>query len=219
MWRAAVTIAALVAASAPTARAGEIRGTVTVKDHQGKPVSAAGAIVYVVGFDEPPPADVPEILQRRRRFEPDLLAITSGQEVSFPNGDPLLHNVFSRSPARRFDLGSYKKGQTKTKSFKNVGVVDVYCNIHPEMAATILVLPNRKFTRVAADGTFVIRDVPAGTWSVFAYMRLVDKPARAQVTVSDGAPASARFALILHAPVQHTNKYDAPYRERPEHYR
>jgi plastocyanin len=216
---AVAVIAALVASAAATANAGEIRGTVTVKDHLGKPISAEGAIVYVVGFDEPPAAEVPEIIQRRKRFEPDLLAITSGQEVSFPNADPLLHNVFSRSQARRFDLGSYKKGQTKTKSFKSVGVVDVYCNIHPEMAATILVLPNRKFTRVAADGTFVIRDVPPGTWSVFAYMRLVDKPARVQVTVGDGAPAAASFALVLHAPVEHANKYDAPYRERPEHYR
>ena len=66
---------------------------------------------------------------------------------TFPNGDPFLHNVFSQSATRKFDLGSFKLHDEKTKDFPSPGVVDVYCNIHPEMAATILVLPNRRHIR------------------------------------------------------------------------
>src|SRR5436190_755580 len=77
-------------------------------------------------------------------------------------------------------------GDAKTKDFPNPGVVDVYCNIHPEMAATILVLPNRRHVRVGNDGTFAIESVPPGKWTVFAYARRADKPVSAPVTVEAG---------------------------------
>jgi len=83
------------------------------------------------------------------------------------------------SAARRFDLGQFKQGEKETKSFRKPGVVEVYCNIHPEMAATILVLPNRRFTTAAPDGRFAIEGLPPGRWTVFAYDRLADRPARA----------------------------------------
>src|SRR5262249_30722887 len=144
-------------------------------------VKVAGAgkteiVVYLTGFEEPPPQAVPELRQKGRQFHPTLLAITAGQTISFPNGDPVFHNVFSLSPARRFDLGQFKQGETQMKQFPKPGVVEVYCNIHPDMAATILVLPNRRFTEVEPDGSFALVDVPPGTWTLFAYDRLAEKP-------------------------------------------
>ena len=65
--------------------------------------------------------------------------------MSFPNGDPFLHNVFSPTSERTFDLGSYKQGDTRTRTFPKRGVVDIYCNIHPEMSATLIVLPNTRY--------------------------------------------------------------------------
>src|SRR5262245_17266491 len=133
---------------------GTVKGTVKVVDAEGKPTSAEGAIVYVVGFTETPPSKPATIAQKNKRFVPDLVAVTAGQDVAFPNNDTTLHNVFSRSTTRPFDLGQYKKGESKTKSFPKPGVVDVYCNIHPEMAATIVVVPNNAHAAVAADGSF-----------------------------------------------------------------
>lgn len=206
--RAAVGLALLIATASAARAGGRVRGTITIP-------GGADGVVYVVGFTEPAPAHAPTptILQRDKRFVPDLVAITAGQEVAFPNGDPLFHNVFSRSSARPFDLGSYRRGESKAKSFPTPGVVDVYCNIHPEMAATILVLPNRKFARVGADGRYAIDGVPPGTWTVFAYTRNAVRPVSAKVTVVDGADAVVDLALQVTAPEAHPNKFGEAYKE------
>ncbi|MBL9016837.1 MAG: hypothetical protein JNL83_21800 [Myxococcales bacterium] len=219
--RGLLLLAALgsVAHAAP----GRVTGTVKVTEADGKPASNADVIVYVVGFADPPgarPATPVKIEQKGRAFVPDLVAITVGDKVSFPNVDPFLHNVFSQSGARRFDLGSFKKGDTKEKEFPQPGVVDVYCNIHPEMAATILVLPNRRHTRTGADGRFVLDGIPEGTWTVFAYTRRAAKPVSAKVSVKAGADATIELALARGAELPHLNKYGEKYRpEGPGTYR
>jgi plastocyanin len=204
----------LLAVLASSAYAGgRVVGKVSVADANGK-AAAAEVIVYVVGFTEQPATTDPgaTIAQKGRKFVPDLVAITVGQSVSFPNGDPFLHNVFSQSAARKFDLGSFKKGEAKDKQFPNAGVVDVYCNIHPEMAATILVLPNNRHTRAAADGSFSIDGVPAGRWTVFAYARRATKPVSAAVTVVDNQDAMVNLALVRGAEPPHVNKYGEKYK-------
>ena len=222
--RAVLLLAALgSAASIAQAAPGRVTGTVKVTEADGKPASNANVIVYVVGFADPPgtrPATPVKIEQKGRKFVPDLVAITVGDKVSFPNVDPFLHNVFSQSGTRKFDLGSFKKGDTKEKEFPQPGVVDVYCNIHPEMAATILVLPNRRHTRTGADGTFVLDGIPQGTWTVFAYTRRAAKPVSAKVTVTAGADSTVSLALTRGAEPPHLNKYGEKYRpEGPGTYR
>ncbi len=199
------------AAEPPT---GTVRGRVVVTA-QGAPRRGADIVVYLTGFDEPPPDVVPEIQQKGRQFLPPLLAITAGQTVAFPNGDPWFHNVFSLSPARRFDLGQYRQGEAQSKSFPRPGVVELYCNIHPGMAATILVLPNRRFAAAGADGRFSIEGVPAGTWTVYAYDRLAERPARVEVTVVAGKAADVTLAVEeSRGAAPHLNKYGLPYSSR-----
>jgi plastocyanin len=218
--RAAGVVVALVVASG-AARAdgtGRVTGTVAVTDADGSAVAPDGVIVYVVGFTEAAPQKPATIAQKDKRFVPDLVAVTAGQDVAFPNNDALLHNVFSRSATRPFDLGQYKRGEAKTKSFPKPGVVDVYCNIHPEMAATIVVVPNRAHTVVGADGRFTITGVPPGTWTVFAYTRLAVQPGKAAVTVTAGADASVELAVTRGPATGHRNKYGEAYRD-PKQYR
>src|SRR4029077_20976887 len=83
------------------------------------------------------------IEQRDRRFVPDLIVIPAGSAVSFPNFDPIFHNVFSLSKAKNFDLGTYAKGQRRLVSFPPAGVVAVYCHLHPNMSASIVVPPSQ----------------------------------------------------------------------------
>ncbi len=224
MRRSEILIGAVVATlgaalGAGTARAGKLTGSVAVVDAEGKAVSPAGAIVYLVGFTEKPPDQVATIEQRNRKFVPDLLPITAGQEIAFPNRDAFLHNVFSTSSARPFDLGSYKQGESKKKSFPKPGAIDVYCNIHPEMAATILVLPNRRWARVDGAGRYEIDGIPEGKWTAFAYVRLATKPVSAAVEIGEGSAASSLDLTITRgAATPHTNKYGERYRD-PKKYR
>ncbi|MDB4954698.1 MAG: hypothetical protein JWO36_2267 [Myxococcales bacterium] len=215
----ALLIIAVLAGVASADPAGRVVGKVTLTEADGKPASAV-VIVYVVGFPEPGTAkSTAEIRQQDRKFVPDLVAITVGESVTFPNSDPFLHNVFSQSPSRKFDLGSFKKDQRKDKDFPNPGVVDVYCNIHPEMAATILVLPNKRHTQASPDGSYVLDGVPPGNWTVFAYTRRAAKPASVRVTVTAGADATANLALVRGAEREHLNKYGEKYHEPTTTYR
>lgn len=79
------------------------------------------------------------VMQVNRKFSVDTLEIKVGDTVSFPNGDDFFHNVYSLSPTKIFDLGSYPKGQTRKVTFDKKGTVDVRCAIHPEMKMTIIV--------------------------------------------------------------------------------
>jgi plastocyanin len=109
------------------------------------------------------------IEQRDRRFAPDLLVIPAGSAVSFPNFDPIFHNVFSLSKAKSFDLGNYPNGQSRIVTFLAPGVVAVYCHLHSNMAATIVVAPNRWATKADGKGGFTLPDVAAGTYTVVAW--------------------------------------------------
>jgi plastocyanin len=215
-----VLIALALLVGVAEADSGRVVGKVTVTEADGKPTSA-DVIVYVVGYSEPGTTDkaTAEIAQKGRKFVPDLVAVTVGESVSFPNQDNFLHNVFSQSTARKFDLGSFRKGDAKRKDFTTAGVVDVYCNIHPEMAATILVLPNKRHTHVKADGTFVIDGVKPGTWTVFAYARRSLKPVSTPVTVVAGQDATANLTLTRGAEPPHVNKFGEKYKDPTTVYR
>jgi len=212
MGRALLILLALarVAAGEP---GGRVVGKVAVTDADGKPAVGAEVVVYVVGYAEPPGTAKTTMEQKSRKFVPELLAITKDETVSFPNRDAIFHNVFSQSTTRPFDLGSFKKDESKDKQFPSLGVVDVYCNIHPEMAATILVVPNQRHTRVGADGRFAIDGVRAGNWKVFAYTRRAIVPASAAITVTAGAESSVELALTRGAEAAHPNKFGEKYRD------
>lgn len=218
--RAALALA-LIALAAP-ARAdsratGTVRGTVSVERPEG--IKPGPVLVYLVGFEEPPASATPRIVQKDRSFVPDLVAVTAGQSVAFPNSDPILHNVFSPTPARRFDLGSYRRGESRSRSFPRPGVIDVFCNIHPGMSATIVVLPNRRFAFASAAGAFTIEGVPPGTWTVFAYSRRARTPVSTKVSVAAGGAAEVGLTLEEVArDFSHKNKYGEEYRD-PGRYR
>lgn len=217
-----LALAALGAAAvrgAPAAEpGGRVVGTVKITEADGQPATT-DVIVYITGFNEPPGDKVATIAQKGRKFVPDLVAITVNEKVEFPNFDPFLHNVFSQSLPRKFDLGSFPKGESKQKDFPVAGVVDVYCNIHPEMAATILVLPNRRHTLAGPDGKFVLDGVPPGEWTIFAYSRRANRPASAKVTVKAGAETTVDLAIVRGAEPAHLNKYGEKYKDNVQVYK
>jgi hypothetical protein len=198
-------------AAADDTKRGSVRGTVTARRPEGVPASPI--LVYIVGFTEPPPEAPASIAQEKKSFVPDLVAITVGQTVSFPNKDPLMHNVFSPAGDHKFDLGTFAKGAGKTRVFPKPGVLEIYCNIHPEMSATLVVLPNRKFAITGANGKFEIPDVPVGKWQLFAYSRRAAKPVKIEIAVTANGTTTADVQLDeVKRDFTHTNKFGDKYK-------
>lgn len=123
-----------------------------------------GCVVWVedITGEFPAPKQHAILNQKNLRFVPHILPILVGTTVEFPNGDSLLHNVFSISPAKQFNLGLYPKGRVPTILFDKPGIVVTLCNVHPEMSAYIIVLKNPFFEAPGPDGRFIIRNVPSG---------------------------------------------------------
>lgn len=111
----------------------------------------------------------PRLAQKNQSFVPRVLPVAAGTTVQFPNFDPIFHNVFSVSPGKRFDLGKYPRGQSRRVRFDRPGLIQVYCDIHSNMAAYILVLPNAAFAQPDESGRFVLPDLPAGEYVVHVW--------------------------------------------------
>lgn len=159
------------------AMAGKINGTVKVKGLR----SPADILVYLV---KAPP--IQEDLsktkfimdQQNLTFNPHILPIPVGASVAFPNNDKVDHNIFSLSRTKKFNLGSYKPGNSKTVLFDKPGIVELRCDVHAEMAAYIMVLKNPYFAVTDDQGRFEIpaskqleqngikgmKDLPAGSY-------------------------------------------------------
>ena len=86
------------------------------------------------------------------------------------------------------------------------------------MAATILVLPNRRHTSTGKDGRYVLEGVPAGDWTVFAYSRRVTRPVSAKVSVAGGADTTIDLSLVRGAEPEHPNKYGEKYHDATDGY-
>lgn len=104
--------------------------------------------------------------QRGLRFSPHVLPVVPGTTVAFPNSDPIRHNVFSASEVCLFNLGIYGPGITRTITLNRTGVVEVLCNVHPEMLAYILVLDTLHLTRLDRRGCFQFTKITPGRYQL-----------------------------------------------------
>ncbi len=183
-----ITLLLVVTLLAAGAWAGTLEGQVHAT---GSLIDRSSFVISVEDIDAPPAAGTATMDQKNLRFVPHVLAIQRGTAVRFPNSDPLSHNVFSISPAKRFNLGMYPQGQSRSLVFDQAGVIEVLCNVHLEMSAYIVVLKNPYFARSDAEGRYRITGVPAGRhrvrcWheSLPAEEHEVDVPASGTVEIN-----------------------------------
>ena len=206
------TLALIPAETRSAANLGTVEGKIRVTKN-GKAKSGHGnVVVYLEGV--PAGAAVERkhaIRQKDKQFAPRVSVVVKGTTVDFPNEDKIFHNVFSLSRPARFDLGLYKSGASKSVQMKRAGVVDVYCNIHPEMSSRVLVVPTTFFTTTDASGKFRIDGVPAGTYPIVAWQAYGTEQ-RGQVKIEPGKAATVTFDVAEgEGPQQHRRKDGTPY--------
>jgi plastocyanin len=209
--RTAVLLAALCVAV--PASAGTVVGHIQVVDKGGQiAADASDAVVSVDGVKVKPKPARATVTMRGKAFYPRIVVIGVGSTVDFPNTDPIFHNVFSVSGENRFDLDLYKRPKSGSWTFQNPGLVRVYCNIHPQMSAVIVVKDNPFFAKASADGSFAIEDVPAGKYVLRAWHERGGE-GTAEVTVPAQGQVSADLTLdassFKRAP--HKNKFGKDY--------
>jgi plastocyanin len=134
------------------------------------------------------------IRQEHETFLPHVLAVTRGSTVDFPNDDPFFHDVFSLSSAATFDLGHYPPGQSRSQKFAKAGLVKIYCHIHSQMSASILVLDHPYFAIPNLDGTFTLPNVPAGHYTIVGWHERIGERT-ASVDVEPGKTAAVNLSL------------------------
>lgn len=172
--------------------AGEIHGKVTAKGVR----DASDAVVYVdtvAGKTFAPPSVHARMDQKNLQFSPHVLPVLTGTTVDFLNSDSILHNVFSPDAcADRFNLGTWPQGQTKSYTFKKACFAVLLCKVHPEMEGFVAVLPTPYFAVTSPDGSYEIKNVPDGTYTVKVWHPKL-KPAQKSVVVK--GPTEASFAI------------------------
>ncbi len=147
-----------------------------------------------------------------KQFAPRVLAVPVGASVQFPNLDSIFHNIFSVSAPNRFDLGLYKGGGNKTQTFEHPGVVKVFCNVHPQMSATIIVTSSPHYTIADQEGYFTLGNIPNGDFQLRVYaeegqtmqkVTVGDKPLKVNLTIDGRNFKKAK----------HKNKFGKDYDE------
>lgn len=160
------------------------------------------------------------IVQKSRTFTPHLQVIPVGSIVQFPNKDPFFHNVFSLFDGKRFDLGLYEAGSSKSVVFSRPGVSYIFCNIHPEMNAVIIALSTPLFAIADEKDAFALRDVPAGDYVLHVWIEGVPQDTLDSLSrhlhLTSGASDLGTLKAPIPASLAHTNKFGEAYAPEPK---
>jgi len=221
-----------VAAEAPQNENTQIENKAAGKATAGEGKGHHGSIPATVVWLTPAPSsgvelDPPKpnvggnarLVQKNKSFEPRILVVPAGSMVEFPNRDPFFHNVFSLFEGKRFDLGLYEAGTTRTVRFDRAGISYIFCNIHPEMSAVIITVSTPLYAIANDDGVVNIAGVPYGRYLLHIWSEGMgpenEKTLTREVTIGEGSAALG----VIRVPeangqhMAHKNKYGREYDE------
>ncbi len=212
-----LVLAALVLLPAAAARAGSVSGVIRTTVASG--ARPATAVVYAEPMDVAAPRRPGRftLRQKNKTFQPSVIAIPVGSTVEFPNDDLIFHNVFSLAAPQPFDLGLYRAGASRSRTFTTAAAYRVFCNIHPQMTALIVVVPTPYVTLAGPDGRYTL-DLPPGRYRVTALSNRA-RAVTAEITSLAGAAAAPDLTLDESSFVSatHKNKHGQEY--PPESYK
>jgi hemoglobin len=165
---------------------GSLHGVLTI---DGQPANSFGVIMMWPksgGFAKRIPKHR-VIEQRNKEFAPHVMAVPVGSTITFPNFDDIFHNVFSLSKTKAFDLGMYKSGESRDVLVDKPGIVRLGCNLHPSMAAFLIVVDAPAYVPTNPDGTFSFSSLAPGKWRVQAWNERSGAPLETEIEIKDGA--------------------------------
>jgi len=214
-----------------TAYAQEIKvtGRLTLEagTERAKSKRPADAVVWLKPLSSPAPRPAGSdaqasprrlrLVQKQKKFDPHVLVVPLGSVVDFPNNDPLFHNVFSLFNGKRFDLGLYEAGTTRGVLFDRPGICYIFCNIHPEMSAVVVVLDTPYYAVSDEAGEIVMSNVPPGRYrlQVFHERCLPEflSTLTREITVSPEGSVLGPIRLVEAGELRltHKNKYGREY--------
>jgi plastocyanin len=193
-----------------------VNGKVMFLTKRGQKPAVNETLVWLDPAGKAPkkPAATFTMTTRSKTILPHVLAVPAGSTLTFPNEDPITHNLFSLTPGNTFDLGLYRKGSGKSQKFEAPGMVNVYCNIHPTMSAVVHVMATPYYGFADASGNYSF-DVPAGKYRVTAWNEQGGTAVSEIDVQADGKVAGATLLTIdgrSFRAVQHTNKVGQAYK-------
>jgi plastocyanin len=159
----------------------------------------ADAVVYAMpaaGPLEARPGRNAQIEQIDREFVPYVSVVQTGTSVAFPNRDPIMHHVYSFSPAKSFEIKLYSGKSPVEITFDKPGVVTLGCNIHDWMVGHVFVVSTPWFAKTDSKGLARMHDLPAGRYEIHAWHPRQRAEAAAQAVALDAQAAlSADFTI------------------------
>ena len=221
-FRRVVLVAATLAAwpLAAALRSADVRGRLTLVDKEHRPGEDVGqAVIWLDGGGGRATPVQAEISTAEKAFSPHVLVVPAGSTVTFPNHDPFNHNVFSLSEEQPFDLGLYGRGEARSIRLDRAGIVRVYCNVHAQMSALIVVRDGPHFAQPSGDGSFLLPAVPPGRYVLHAWHERASETNRAV-----DVPAAGLTGLALELDARgyrfrpHLNKFGQPYPQQGRRY-
>ena len=182
-----------------------------------RPVPAVIWLEPMAGTPDPPflPHGHYTLVQKNRTFIPHLQVIPAGSVIQFPNKDPFFHNVFSLFDGKRFDLGLYEAGSSKSVTFSRAGISYIFCNIHPEMSAVVIALTTPLYAIANANDSFLLRDIPSGNYKLHLWIEGVPQSFLESLSRPVHFPPHTVDLGVLKAPIararSHNNMFGQTY--------
>jgi plastocyanin len=186
------------------------------------PIIAAGAesqAIVASGSPAASPATNLRLVQKNKSFQPHILVVQAGSVVEFPNRDPFFHNVFSLFEGKRFDLGLYEAGTSRTVRFDRPGISYIFCNIHPEMSAVVITISTPLYAISNPEGQITLAGVPYGRYVMRVWSEGMgpenEPPLTREITITNDASSLGviRVPGVTGQRMAHKNKYGREYDE------
>ena len=207
-----------------------VKGHITLEASRGRAADKSSAVIWLNPLNprsqspsvgDPPFPEHFRLTQKDKKFVPHILVVPVGAVVDFPNDDPFFHNVFSLFDGKRFDLGLYEAGTTRAVTFNAPGVCYIFCNIHPEMSAVVIVSESSYYAMSIPGSDFAIGNVPSGRYQLNVwYERCLPQTLKSlsrEVDISPSSFSVGEVRLVQSGDLlaKHKNLYGRDYGRPP----